>query len=107
MPSVEDVRIAFETDRVLYSQHARHEMRDEPFGRIREHEVSEAVFTAEQLDDYPDEEPYPSSLFLGWTAASRPLHFVVSYDQEAGLAIIVTAYEPDPRLWSNSRERKK
>ena len=29
-------------DRVLYTQHARREMREEPFGRIAENEVSEA-----------------------------------------------------------------
>ena len=107
MPSVDDVRTAFEFDRVLFSEHARHEMRTERLGRVREHEVTEAVATAEQLDDYPDDEPYPSSLFLGWTAAGRPLHFVVSYDEEAGLAIVVTVYEPDPQLWNDSGERKR
>ena len=80
MPTVEDVRTAFEFDRVLFSQHARHEMRDEP---------------------------YPSSLFLGRTSAGRPLHLVISYDEEAGLAIVVTVYEPDPGLWIESRERKR
>jgi Domain of unknown function (DUF4258) len=107
MPSVDDVRTPFESDRVLFSQRARHEMRAEPLGRIREQEVTEAVATAEQIDDYPDDEPYPSSLFLGWTSAGRPLHFVISCDEEAGLAIIVTVYEPDPRLWIDSRERKR
>jgi hypothetical protein len=107
MPSVEDVRTAFEFDRVLFSQHARHEMRDEPLGRIRERDVAEAVATAEQIDDYPDDEAYPSSLFLGWTSAGRPLHLVISYDEEAGLAIVVTVYEPNPRLWIESRERKR
>jgi Domain of unknown function (DUF4258) len=107
MPSVDDVQTAFEFDRVLFSQHARHEMRAEPLGRIREQEVTEAVANAEQIDDYPDDEPYPSGLFLGWTSAGRPLHFVISYDEEAGLAIVVTVYEPDPRLWVDSRERKR
>jgi hypothetical protein len=58
-------------------------MRTEPLGRIGEQEVTEAVATAEQLDDYPDDEPYPSSLFLDWTSVGRPLHFVVSYDDDA------------------------
>jgi hypothetical protein len=107
MPSVEDVRNAFEFDRVLFSQHARHEMRDEPLGRIREQDVAEAIATAQRIDDYPDDEPYPSSLFLGWTAAGRPLHLVISYDEEDGLAIVVTVYEPDPFLWIESRERKR
>lgn len=107
MPSADDVRTAFDLDRVLFTRHAREEMRAEPFGRIRERDVTEAVASSEQIEDYPDDEPYPSSLFLGWTSAGRPLHFVISYDEEAGLAIVVTVYEPDPRLWIESRERKR
>ena len=107
MPSADDVRTAFDLDRVLFSQHAREEMRAEPLGRVREQDVTEAVGTAEKIDDYPDEDPYPSSLFLGWTSGGRPLHFVASYDEEAGLAIVVTVYEPDPQLWIKSRERKR
>ena len=106
MPTVEDVRTAFELDRVYFSQHARQEMRNEPLGRIREHEVTEAVQSLEQLEDYPDDQPYPSSLFLGWTRANRPLHMVISYDEEQGTAIVVTVYEPDPSAWLNYRQRK-
>lgn len=106
MPTADEIREAFDSDRVLFSQHAREEMRSEPLGRIREHEVTEAVESAELLEDYPDDEPYPSSLFLGWTASRRPLHLVISYDELDGMAIVVTAYEPDPNLWINYRQRK-
>jgi hypothetical protein len=44
---------------------------------------------------------------LGWTSTGRPLHFVISYDEEVGLAIVVTVYEPDPQLWIDSRKRKR
>ena len=33
----------FRENRVLYTQHARREMRDEPFGHILEQEVYEAI----------------------------------------------------------------
>jgi hypothetical protein len=106
MPTVEDIQTAFELDRVLYSQHALQEMRSEPLGRIREHEVTEAIENLEELEDYPDDEPNPSTLFLGRTAADRPLHLVISYDVEAGMAIVVTIYEPDPTRWVDDRWRK-
>jgi len=35
------LRSCFHRDRVLYTQHARQEMRDESFGRIAEREVYE------------------------------------------------------------------
>ncbi len=106
MPTAEEIRTAFELDRVLFSQHARQEMRIEPLGRIREQDVTDAVQNVEQIEDYPDDEPYPSSLFLGRTARGRPLHMVISFDEEGGLAIVVTVYEPDPKSWINYRQRK-
>jgi hypothetical protein len=41
----------FHRDRVLYTQHARREMRNEPFGRIAEHEVYEAILDGEVVED--------------------------------------------------------
>jgi|GEM_PF-5361182 len=39
-------------NRVLYTQHARHEMRSEELGPIKEQEVFEAVQTGEVIESY-------------------------------------------------------
>jgi len=31
--------------------------------------------------------------------ASRPLHVVLSVEQQPGTCYIITAYDPDPKLW--------
>ncbi|HYY16991.1 MAG TPA: DUF4258 domain-containing protein [Gammaproteobacteria bacterium] len=79
----ETIKRCFEADRVLYSSHARREMREEEFGPISDREVYEAACNAEILETYPDDVPYPSVLILGMTAVNRPLHAVCAYDADA------------------------
>ena len=101
------IRRCFETDSVLYSGHARREMKQEEFGEIAEHEVYEAIANCEVLEEYPDDKPYPSALFFGMTKAYRPIHVVCAYNEGGQQAIIVTVYHPDPERWDNYRSRKR
>jgi hypothetical protein len=100
------IRRCFDTDRLLYSGHARREMRAEEFGSITDREVYEAICTAEVIETYPDDTPYPSVLLFGTTGANRPLHVVCAYDNEDNRAVIVTVYRPDPGRWEDYRRRK-
>lgn len=97
----------FEEDRVLYSQHARREMRHEKFGRIGEKEVYEAASTSELIEDYPDDTLYPSALLLGCTSEQRPLHLVCGYDEREDRVVIITVYEPDPKRWDSEFQRRQ
>jgi hypothetical protein len=54
-------------DHVLYTSHARQEMRAEEFGPISEQQVHEAIMAGEAIEDYPDDQPYPSTLIFGCT----------------------------------------
>ena len=103
----ETLRRCFEADRVLYSGHARHEMRQEEFGPITDQELYEAICTGEVIETYPNDTPYPSVLLFGTTHVNRPLHTVCAYDSEADRVVIVTVYQPDPRRWENYRRRKR
>jgi hypothetical protein len=101
------IRRCFDEDRVLYTAHARREMRQEEFGPISDAEVYDAVCNADVIETYPDDKPYPSVLLFGQTNRSRPLHVVCAFDAESEQAIIVTTYEPDPDLWYDYRRRKR
>jgi len=50
------------------------------------------------IEDYPEDEPCPSALFLGYTE-SRPCHVVVA-ECEDHLRII-TVYFPENNKWIN------
>ncbi len=51
------------------------------------------LIDGEQIEDYPEDKPYPCALFLGYVANS-PLHVVVSLDEIDMRVYIITAYEP-------------
>ena len=74
---------------------------------ISTNEVREAVETGEVIENYPDDEPYPSRLILG-RSGSRPLHVVAAENGIERTTLIVTVYEPDPSMWEpDFRQRRK
>ncbi|MFO7675499.1 MAG: DUF4258 domain-containing protein [bacterium] len=68
-------------------------------------DVRDVIANGEVIQRYLDDKPYPSRLMLGWRD-TRPLHVVVADDAEAGILIVVTAYEPDPAQWDAGFKRK-
>ncbi|MDY6851953.1 MAG: DUF4258 domain-containing protein [Thermodesulfobacteriota bacterium] len=74
--------------------------------RISQTEVLHVLKHGETIEEYPDDQPYPSKLVLGWSG-SRPLHVVVSENKQEGQLIIITVYEPDHKQWSSDFHRRK
>lgn len=99
------IRKCFTSDKVVYTRHARQEMLGEEHGRIVESEVFEAIQEGEVIESYPDDEPYPSILILGKTRQGKAIHIVCAYSEQDELAIIITAYRPDPSRWIDARRR--
>lgn len=107
MADITLIRRCFDQERVLYSSHARREMRREEFGPIADREVYEAVCAGEMIEDYLGDKPYPSLLIFGTTSGGRPLHVVCAHDPDENTAIVITAYQPDPARWVDHRRRMK
>lgn len=96
----------FNAGRVLYTFHARQEMRTEEFGPISDEQVGEVIASGEIIQEYPDDQPYPSVLIFGYTSLRRPLHIVCAYDDQDDLAIVITVYQPDPARWVDYKRRR-
>jgi len=62
-------------------------------------QVLSIIRTGECIADYPDDSPYPSCLLLGYIN-NNPVHVLVARETVAGVCFVVTAYQPDPQLWS-------
>ena len=110
MPNIswtEKIRHGFDSDKVLYTRHAKIEMETEEFGRIFDNEVYEAVCNGEAIEEYADDRPYPSVLIFGKTAVARPLHIVCAYNADEDMTIVITVYQPDPELWIDFKGRKR
>jgi len=101
------IQECFRADRVYYSRHARDEMEGEESGVIKDEEVFETVSTGKIIENYPEDEPYPSCLIYGRTFKNRPLHVVCGYADDENLSIIITAYQPHSERWIDFTRRKK
>ncbi|MBF0289819.1 MAG: DUF4258 domain-containing protein [SAR324 cluster bacterium] len=55
----------------------------------------------------PWDRPYPSCLIYGKNEKGDPVHSVWAYDEETGIAIMITVYRPDPARWIDWKERKQ
>ncbi|HBR17370.1 MAG: hypothetical protein A3G39_01485 [Deltaproteobacteria bacterium RIFCSPLOWO2_12_FULL_43_16] len=104
---LDKIKNCFKKDKVLYSFHAKEEMRNEEFGLISDKEICEAIMSGEVIESYQQNEPYPSCLIYGKTGKGRPLHIVCAYSETEGLTVIITAYQPDESIWLDYRRRKK
>ena len=58
------------------------------------------------VEEYPDDNPYPSCLVLGWIG-KRPLHIVIAENYESQETIVITVYEPDSAKWMPGFMRRK
>ena len=73
---------------------------------ISAEDIRQVLDSGTIIETYPDDTPYPSQLVLGWSA-DRPIHVVAADNEEDGVAVIVTVYVPDPRLWDADFVRRK
>ncbi len=80
---------------IKYTRHAILRMQRR---QIFADEVSRAIRTGVLIEDYPEEQPLPLRLNLAFTN-ERPIHALFGYDDQARLALVITAYSPTLDKW--------
>ena len=68
--------------------------------------VEQIIAKGEVIADYPDDQPYPSVLLLGFYG-SQPVHAVVAREPTTESCHLVTVYLPDPALWDESFKKRR
>ena len=75
---------------------------------IKAVDVISGVAAAEALEDYPDFQKGPSVLVLQADTRGNLLHVVWGIRRgTTSPAVALTAYRPDPELWSDDLRRRK
>ena len=69
-------------------------------------EIEQVVESGEVIEDYPDDEPFPSRLILG-VPQNRPLHVVAADETDSDITHVITAYQPNPGQWEDDFKRRK
>ena len=85
------MRNALRNGQIEWQRHALERMMER---NIRRADALEVLFSGALIEDYPDDQPFPSSLFFGWREV-RPLHILAAFDGEKAQVFVITAYEPD------------
>lgn len=89
--NIEKLKIAVEEGYIEWEKHALERMMER--GILRE-TVKNVLLTGEVIEDYLDDRPFPSALFLGWVE-DEPFHVVSALDLITGCCYVITAYKPD------------
>jgi hypothetical protein len=91
------------TAKIIFRYHAIQRM----FQReISELAVTEIIKSGKVLQDYLDDQPYPSCLKLGFFL-NRPIHVIIANNTTDNEIIVVTAYEPELDKWEAGFEKRR
>jgi hypothetical protein len=85
------LRQALHADNIEWERHVLERLVSRSISR---HAVLQILRSGECIEDYPDDYPFPSALFLGWYQ-DKPLHVVAALDDTVPEVFIITTYEPD------------
>lgn len=88
-------------ERLIFRVHALQRMAQRS---ISVEDVRQILEMGEVIEDYPEDFPYPSALFLG-QIGERSLHVVAATTPAE--RIVITVYEPDPTRWDADLKRRK
>lgn len=75
-------------------QWERHVLERIVLRNISRNGVLEILRSGDCIEDYPNDFPFPSALFLDWHQ-DKPLHVVAALDESVPEVHVITAYEPD------------
>lgn len=103
-PSIRFIQDALKRKQYRLTRHAT-------IFRVRRHitmaQMIVALGNGEIIEKYPDAEPYPACLVLGWLESGDPLHIVCSRGEIEPQLRIVTLYEPDDNRWEDDYKTRK
>jgi hypothetical protein len=68
--------------------------------------VVRVIHRGEVIARYPDDRPFPSQLLLGF-ADDQAVHVVVAQNPDTRDCFVVTAYQPDPAVWSHDFKTRR
>lgn len=88
--------------RIDFSGHAVRRMFERGIGKA---EIVSVIATGVTVLDYPEDNPYPSRLLLGFVG-SRPLHVLVARGDD-GQCYVITCYQPGEALWNPDFKTRK
>ena len=102
MVDIDILRKMNRSEKIALTKHARERLAERA---ITIDDIVNGIDTGEVIKQYEDDKPLPSCLVLGLSVNNKYIHIVVSNDEE--YIYIITAYYPEPQLWSDDFKTRK
>ena len=87
---------------IVLTEHARQRLVER---KISIQDILRAITTGKIIKQYEDDKPFASCLVLGIATNQKPLHLVLSHDEE--FIYLITAYYPNASQWETDWETRK
>jgi hypothetical protein len=97
------LKAAVKDNRIEWQRHALERMMERGISRETAKNV---LLSGELIEDYPNDEPYPSALFLGWVD-KEPFHVVTAFDLVTDYCFIITTYKPDSEHFESDYKTRR
>lgn len=68
-------------------------------------DIVNAIETGQIIEQYPNDQPFPSCLVLGHTIQEKSIHIIVSLN--GGKMYLITAYFPNSDKWESDMKTRK
>jgi hypothetical protein len=97
------IKQAVEKGSIEWKRHALERMMERGITRST---VKTVLISGEIIGDYPDDGPYPSALFLGYSAGI-PFHIVAAFDGAGKRCYVISAYVPDSDHFEDNHKTRR
>jgi hypothetical protein len=94
---------AVQNGRIEWQTHALERMMKRGISREI---VKHVLLEGEMIEDYPDDKPFPTALFLGWLQG-EPFHVISALDSFSGYCFVITVYRPDLDHFENDYKTRR
>lgn len=98
------IRYAIKEGKVNVTDHADEEMATD---NLTLGDIYFSVMNGKVIESYPEDLPFPSCLIYGKNSWQEPVHSVWGYDENTGIAVLITVYRPDPSRWIDFERRRR
>ena len=99
------IQVSVANGEMIISEHAYDRIAEND---IDAHEIEAGAAEAAAIEEYPDFHKGPSLLVIQLDRRGKPIHVVWGLRKgTSSPAVVVTAYRPDPTLWSDDFRRRR
>lgn len=85
---IADIIEGIKNDKIRITDHADEEIHND---NLNFEEIFISVVNGEIIENYPDDNPYPSCLIYGENFKNEPIHSVWAYNKETKASVLITA----------------